>query len=377
MSTPNLFWFHCGRCGSLFQSHIGDTETRLCPKCGADPSPVIQPPPIAPRESPPPVSEPEPEPEHRGKRTVKKRRNRHFMFKLVGGWTLLLALIVFGARTLWPEDTTDKRPATNAAPTPTITDEDLALLKDGGQKCTEAFSGFLAAGTPEERNQFVLTPVSTASRMARFYSLNPLANLDPATLSLEQSAVLHLPGGTAIETLWNSQNGRKIDAVFREEEGEWKLDWDHYARYSDYPWSLFLAGSGAPEGEFRLLARERLAEERKDADTISIVLYAPRFGHPGDVGFQSPEFLVSRASKDGQLLDAAFKQARGGKPIFDSKLPNLNPDGMIRVRVKIKRTEVNMERKFEITGVTACHWYSVDDPGVEPAKPAEEKSAAK
>jgi hypothetical protein len=27
---------------------------------------------------------------------------------------------------------------------------------------------------------------------------------------------------------------------------------------------------------------------------------------------------------------------------------------------------VDTERKFEITGVTACHWYSVDDPGVEP-----------
>jgi hypothetical protein len=37
---------------------------------------------------------------------------------------------------------------------------------------------------------------------------------------------------------------------------------------------------------------------------------------------------------------------------------------MIRVRVKIQRDEADMDRKFKITEVLACHWYAVDDPGV-------------
>lgn len=44
---------------------------------------------------------------------------------------------------------------------------------------------------------------------------------------------------------------------------------------------------------------------------------------------------------------------------------------MIRVRVKIRRTEVAKERGFELIEVRACHWYSVDDPGVAPPAPAE------
>ena len=206
--------------------------------------------------------------------------------------------------------------------------------------------------------------------MARFYSQNSLANIDPATLALTGSAVFNVPGGKVIETHWNSHNGKTLDVVFREENDEWRLDWEDFARYSDHPWPLFLAGSGEPEGEFRLLARERLADERKDAQTISVVLYAPRFGRPNDTGFQSPEFLVSRNDRNGQLLDAAFKLAAQHKRIFNASLPDLNPGGMIRVRVKIQRSEINLERKFEILEVLACHWYSVDDPGVKADAPA-------
>jgi hypothetical protein len=292
------------------------------------------------------------------------------MLQLIVGWALVLALIILGANKLWHEPTPERKQGASLAATATITDEDADVLDRAGPKCAEIFSGYLAAGTPEGRNQFVLTPIATASRMARFYGLNPLANIDPRTLRRAGESVLKLPGSPAIETYWETSDGKKLDAVFREQSGEWRLDWDHFARYSDSPWALFLSGSGKAEGEFRLLARERLAEQRKDSDTISVMLYAPRFGQPGQAGFQSPEFLVSRSSRDGQLLDAAFKLARRGERVFGAKLPDLNPQDMIRVRVQVRRREVDNERKFEITGVHACHWYSVDDPGVEPSAPA-------
>jgi hypothetical protein len=305
--------------------------------------------------------------EPRKKRSVRKRRKSRFMLKLVLGWTTVLAVIVIGARQLFPEEDTENiAPPVSAKKQEVISDEDMLLLDENLQKCSDVFAGFLQAGVPEQRNQYVLSPVTTASRMALFYSMNPLPVIQPDTLTPTANAILKLPGGKAIETLWTTQDGRRMDVVFREESGEWKIDWDHFARFSDYPWSLFLAGNEEAEGEFRLLARERLAEERKKEESISVVLYAPRFGRPEESGFQSPEFLVSRRSRDGQLLDAAFELARQKKTIYQSKLPDLNPDGMIRVRVKVKRSEVNMERKFEITKVIGCHWYSVDDPGVVP-----------
>ena len=301
------------------------------------------------------------------------------MLKLMLGWTVLLLLIVFAARKLW------HAPQPSSAPTPAaesivLTDEDMSILQTAGQACSQAFQGFITAGSPEMRNQFVLSPVTTAARMERFYNMNPLVDIKPELLQLAGSGILRLPGGErAFEARWMAGDGRIYDAVFRSENDEWRLDWDHFVRYSDYPWALFIAGSGPEEGEFRLLARERLAEERKDQPTISLMLYAPRFGSPREPGFQSPEFLVPRSERAGQLLDAAFKLAREGGRLFDSGLEEINPDGMIRVRVKVRRFEEELERKFEITEVLACHWQALDDPGVEPLVseapvPAEESS---
>jgi hypothetical protein len=42
---------------------------------------------------------------------------------------------------------------------------------------------------------------------------------------------------------------------------------------------------------------------------------------------------------------------------------------MIPVRIKVRRIEEGTTWRFEITSVTACHWYSLDDPGVEPLAP--------
>ncbi len=352
---------------------MGELADRLCGRCGADPCLGLEAPaeflPTSSAAAPTAEEEKPGGPDNRRSRNGKHRKGRYLMVKLVGGWMLVLVLIVCGARRLWQEDDTANHPTAAAPKSTALSNEDMAFLNAAAAKCGEAFTGFLAADTPESRNQFVLTPVRTSTRMAHFYELNPMTHIDDGSLQMAASEVLDLPGGKAVNTQWNSLDGRKIEAVFCEENGEWRLDWEHYARYSDYPWALFLAGSGDSEGEFRLLARERLADEHKTSETISLVLYAPRFGQPGEVGFQSPEFMVSRASPEGQLLDAAFKLTRRGGQVFGSTLKNLNPEGMIRVRLKVARSEVNLERKFTITKVLACHWYAVDEPGVTPTTP--------
>jgi len=370
VSEANQFWYHCGRCGALFQSEAGLRDERVCTVCGADP--------CLPRETTPdagggqsvaPIRTGHAN-KKRSKHGSRKRGHRHVMLKLVLGWTLLLSLIVFGARQCWHSGPDERTQATGLDPI-VLTDEDVQMMQTAGTECGRVFEAFLRASTPESRNQFVLSPVATASRMARFYSLNPITNINPEGLRATAGEILHFPDGRAYESRWESGEGDIYETVFRKENNEWRLDWDHFARYSDYPWALFIAGSGPDEGEFRLLARERLAAERKDEPAISLVLYAPRFGNPHETGFQSPEFLVSRDQRAGQLLDAAFKLAREGGRVFGGKSEEINPDGMIRVRLKVRRfEEEEAGRRFEITDVIACHWYSVDDPGVEPLIPA-------
>lgn len=368
VNTPDTFWFHCGRCGSLFKSQVGEIEERICGKCGSKPGLGLElpTPPLALVST---LTE--------GGNTLAPKRiskidlhffkkGRNLMVKIIAGWLLLLVFIILGARKLWKEETVHQgvfitHEEKNA---PELSQEDLLFLERARPGYSMVFHGFLASNTQEEQNQFVLTPASTAVKMARFYNANPLDRVDFQGVSLLQQHILQLPGLKTVETLWKTKDGRKIDAVFRLENGEWRLDWSHYARFSDHPWSLFLAGSGEPEGEFRLLARERLAEERKDAADISMILYAPRFGHANESGFQSPEFLVKRSTPDGKLLDAAFNSDRAGKQVFNSQLTKLNPDGMIRVRVNVRRFNEDGTRKFEITRVIACHWYEIADPGL-------------
>ena len=369
MTNHHISWFHCGRCGCLFQSPPGDLQDRVCTQCGHDPSLGIE----APRdgdsraqETPAPALSGRPVLTHEPERfSRKKRKNNYFIVYMIAGWVLFLVLGIVGAHWI-RSNKSDQDAFVSKTPQKTeLSAADAALLNEVIPLVNQSFSEFISAGTPEARNQFVLNPITTAARMARFYDLNPRVTLAPGSLSLAHSAILNLPTGRAIETSWKSTDGRVVDAVFVEQDKEWRLDWDHFARFSTYPWSLFLAGSAEQEGEFRLLARQRLADERKDADALSIVLYAPLFGAPDQTGFQSPEFLINRDTRDGRLLDAAFQLEKSGNRVFGVDIPNLNPEGLIRVRVKVRRIEDDDGRHFELLEVIACHWYSVDVPGVE------------
>ncbi len=352
----------------MFQSLPGDVDNRLCTECGNNPSLGTEPPVALPAHRP---ALPAAAPVEREKHKQRRRKKNNFMVKLLLAWVVFIGLIIFGANLLFeetPSAVSDS--AEDAIRQQGPTEEELAFISEVSPLSHRTLQNFLNAESPEERNQFVLSPITTASRMARFYSMNPAVNVESSSLLLESSSVLDLPGGRGLESVWTSSDDRRIDAVFMQENGEWRLDWDHFVRFSDFPWPLFLAGSGDPTGEFRLLARERLADERKNADTISIVLYAPRFGSGNETGPQSPEFLIKRDSENGRLLEAAFQLERSGGRVFGVRTPMANPEGLIRVRVKVKRVEANMKRSFELEQVVACHWYSVDHPGVTPATTA-------
>ncbi len=307
---------------------------------------------------------------HAGERkrvAQRKHKSSYLGFKLAAIWILVLGGIVFGVRFIWQTD--EKTSQEGYSPRPkkpgAYSEADTNLINDARELVGKTFLGFISSTGPEQRNQFVFSPVTTAGRMARYYILNPISRITPEQVFPKGSAVIHIPDRRAIEAEWTTSDGRTLDTAFYEENGEWRLDWDHYVRYSDYPWPLFLSDKGDSEGEFRLLARERLAEERRSADTISMILYTPRFGYGDTTGQQSPEFNIRRASPDGRLLEAAFQLQRTGKRPFDMKITGTNTEELIRVRIKVRRIDDGETRRFEVMKVIACHWYSTDLPGME------------
>jgi hypothetical protein len=370
MSDELTAWFHCGRCASLFRAV--PHGARRCTLCGEDPSigvgtDVADGPAKAGVGRDPmlrlKMAEVEKPMYH--KREVRRHKSRYFALKLVMVWAFLMVALAVGAHFLWRESPPEERAGTlEKAAKGTLADEDYAYINRAHDKCLANLSGFLAAGTPEVRNQFVRTPLDTARRMARFYQTNPFGNFDVSSIRGTGSGVIHLKDGRKlVETRWAVADGRSFDAVFFKEHDDWLLDWEEFVRFSEHPWLLFLAESGEGEGEFRLFARERLAGQREEGGDLLIALHAPRFGYPGEASETSTEFSVDQHSQSGRLLLQAFETRKGGGRVYGSSLPNQDPEGMIRVRVKVRRADGNPGRTFTIDEVKACHWLSIDDPG--------------
>jgi hypothetical protein len=177
--------------------------------------------------------------------------------------------------------------------------------------------------------------------------------------------VIDTPVGKAIETVWEIERSRKLEAVFfPDETGVWKIDWANMVRYSDHDWSLFLAGSGNDEGEFRLLARRRSEDHSGKGRVGSVVLIAPQPGLLGETGVHSPEVKVDPGSRIGRVLAKAFANRDADEGPYGSEAFRHDPRGMIRLRVRVMR-EGDAERSFVIREILACHWYDFDDLGLE------------
>ena len=360
--VKNSYWFHCGRCGSLFRARSLATDVRVCTNCGR--SPFLGFGAVAPEvQSQPAMADIQVRHDTRNSR--RKRKMLPVMAKVLLGWLALVVVIVVGAQFLVGTGFETKKPESAPQSQVAASEADAALINRAMPLLQKTIGSFVDARTPEEWSQFILAPIAAAGRIDRYYSFNPRMNVVTERLNLTHFGIVNLPAGKAIECYWGADGGEVLDTVFVEENGEWLLDWNHYVRYSDYPWASFLAGGGDEVGEFRLLARERLADERKNEDTISIALYAPYLGDPGKLGLASPEFLIKRSSKNGRMLDAAFKLNKNGKHVFDSILPSIDPQGLVRVRVKVRRVKEADKNQFELEEVIACHWFSTDVPGVE------------
>lgn len=370
----NQGWYHCGRCGSLFQSETGSEEGKLCAECGLKPDTGIWPThgvrlSESERNLAAFVKTAEVRPES-GQRAVRKKRKSSIMMKFIVCWVVLMCLLIWKRNYDLQQEASGRagprKDVMNFAKG-TMADESVALLSRALPDCHRALAGFLTGGAPEIRNQFVAHPIETAGIMASFYKNNAFPKLVVADLKRTGQQLIRVGDEWMIETRWNDGTGQEFDAVFLRNGTIWKLDWEHFSRYGDYSWPLFLAGEGPEEVEFRLLARKvSSGDKAEDAGSrLRFTLRSPVFGKPAETGMESPEFVVNRYSEEGLLLEAAFDLKQSGQSIFGGALPQMEPEGLVRVRVRIKRGQFGGVRSFELEELIACHWIGVDEPGFD------------
>ncbi len=321
----------------------------MCPDCGGDPAAV------EPREAAAParirrkIKQPQP----KATRREDKRKARALMV-FVTGWVLLLGMGAIVMKKRWSSQVP---PADEPVTLSAAELEDQRFFREHLPACEKRLLEFLASPEVGGRALHVLGGGRTVSRMTRVQQFNPIFAINER-LQLEKIGVIHTPAGRGIETLWKREEGGLIEAVFFQEEGEWKIDWDAFARAGSEPWPLFLAGRGAGEGEFRLLARERIGAAGRSEEFIGLVLYSTRAGHPGEAIAPSPEIRVERYSPMGRQIAEAFAARATGAGPFGSKVVGEDPDEMIRLRVRVSR-EGEEQRVFRITELFACHWLEL------------------
>lgn len=251
-------------------------------------------------------------------------------------------------------------------PIPPALSQEEQFLDKALPQCAAVLEGFLSAETVDVQLPLVLADEGIALRMKRHQAENARLIVDPLTIVQTASTLLYLPEGKTVLTHWETPDGASFDAAFRQHDGKWRLDWDHFVRYSDLSWALFLAGFGEnDEAEFRLHARRRVASGSDPRNSIGVVLSAPLRRHLKEGGYGRPVEGIPLSQADGKLLRMAFDREKAGIPIFGGKFPNINPQDRIRVRVRVRRIVDEEGLSFRITQVLACHWLTSKASGMK------------
>ena len=368
-SDNAVAWFHCGKCGSLFEAVPGYSEERRCSECERPPETGLWP---SVNVSPETDVETEGIPvpaEEATKRNFRKKGKKNMVMRFIVAWLFIMAIAVW-IRLHYVrlgEEEESRKQAHLDLVEGTIADQKTALLNEALPDCHRSLVGFLKGKTVRERNSFVFGSASNASRMETFYELNPMENVDLSKIQRVAQEPLVVGDEEIIYTRWEGEEGTAFDAVFRNEGGEWKLDWEHFVRYSDYPWGLFLNGLGPDEGEFRLLARMLPDEDtgQESSGPTTLELLAPVFGKPSETGDSSQKFKLERRGDAGLLLGAAFGAQAEGEVLFGSKEKAMEPEGLLRVRVRVRREMIGEDFKFYLEEVVACHWISSSERGYD------------
>lgn len=361
-------WYHCGHCGSLFQSDYGFDEDRLCEICNCKPGvglwPVVN-------SIPSTASAKVASFNKKGDKVKKiartiptQKRKTRTAFWVAMVWMLVLLGLV-GARFLfWDEepkarklDLLDLNKNLNPADRQKILNEVLP-------ECERVIRGFFAATNTEERSQFIARSSDLRAAMETHEKDHAFPSLDAASLLCTGKEWIRLGDEWMVSTHWKDAEGKnEFDAVFRKEFEGWKLDWPHFSRYSEASWKSFLAGEGKyDQAEFRLLVKKHpdsttpsLNEQR-----MMIILAAPEWGKPEQVVDESPAISIDLMSDEGQLLKATFELRDKNQAVGGGDLNPLDPVGFVRVRVHLTRDELVGEFRLTINELKACHWIDSD-----------------
>jgi hypothetical protein len=389
VSEKEIGWHHCGKCGEVY---FAAERGALCTACGRTPIPLKKKITVhavegnsqtvrkefSPNLAIGPIATPKLVriESHQDsstaidvkqrERTDRVRKKNYTLAKFIAGWCLLLCIAATAIYIKNSKEAARINPVTKPEENASSRQQsiDIDIMNRSEAEIYKTAAEFFQVTAPEMRAAYCLKRPRLVQTMnldgAKAMIFNP--EVIPA---LMQRNVIHPAGIACVETVWQDARGRQVELVFREQDQQWLVDWESYAKSSEKPWIIFQSENDEAEATFRLLMRERSVSRDAGDASISLIFYEPGFFHGADLGAATPEILVDRRSRTGKLLVAALAARMNEEPVYGSMYPSSDPPNTARVHVKIRRSIVNGEKIFTITKLIACHWMGIDDIGIE------------
>ncbi|NNM28302.1 MAG: hypothetical protein HKO57_02180 [Akkermansiaceae bacterium] len=244
-------------------------------------------------------------------------------------------------------------------------------------ECRDVLDRFFRAGDAAERAQSVYDPVRVTPYMAAYYRHNPPRR--PSGVLKPLLTNLYVDDDQrAIETVWADPGGDEMEMVFIRDQGQWKIDWEAFVRYSTAEWLLFITGSPR-EGEFRVYMRRiELSQQAGREPMFGLKFYPASYDSRIRSRGESDTVLVPRDGEVGQRLQQLFTVSGQSPDVGDSKLAERDPEDLYRVRVRLAWKDGRDGNPYlSLQNLVAANWYAegFEDIGLEDRRPPEETRA--
>jgi len=319
------------------------------------------------------------------RRRKKRRKNRLAPLLFLGGWAILVMLLVIFVKNQRGEE----------GPTVDVREEEAAKLRAKKvkmnkfliaeiEKCQQTLNAFLAAHS-QGRSQFVRDSIRLAPVMGDYYRHYPRWTLPKGGALVLKSMDLYTQAGEpVIETVYGVVGGaepvadREVAFIREEgflgEAGRWVIDWEALVRHSTTPWLDFVKDFGEKKiGEFRVYVRRTQRGFEGDGKFLVLKFFPPKMGFRETWALGSDGIVVPSDEESGKRMEEILSRNKKWE-LGESTYGMSDPEELHRIRVKLQWEEdVLNRRSVKLRKVVAGNWYGK---GFEDKFPDQEEDLA-
>ena len=302
----------------------------------------------------------------RGERRKRLKKRGKLTFQLVFRWVLIWLVTVgillfvisrfqiYSKRASGPSLTIEGR----------LEGEEREFYKSEYPKIARTFQGFLAARSVSQMSEFVLDTKQVERKMARHFrdggARTSAVVLKPDPLfwnvAFEES-----PG--FVEVVWDGGVEGFQEGVFVKVGESWKLDWEHYERYSSENWTVFSQQIGGRNvGQYRVYIEKVSEGENNDFTRWMKVRLIPPYRDEKRGELEASDLIMLEGDEEvslkiSRLFSEHSVQSEGYSQLW------------IRDKRKFRRAIVELEwvedstsgeERMVIRDVLADHWRSLE-----------------